>query len=124
MKYKTTAKAIREGACNPRAAGYCDIQNLLINHSPIAYTCGVYGWNFDVYEVYGVTITVKMSGEKTPLSFIQTVSQSAYLAALRDAAFYLLDKASTLDTEKPYNTRAQIVKMFEEHRGFNEKELV
>lgn len=23
---------------------------------PIAYTCGVYGWNFDVFEVYGVTI--------------------------------------------------------------------
>ena len=70
------------------------------------------------------TTTVKMSGEKTPVSFIQTVSQSAYLAALRDAAFYLLDKASTLDEENPYNTRAQIVKMFEEHRGFNEKELV
>ena len=70
------------------------------------------------------TTTVKMSGEKAPLSFIQTVSQSAYLAALRDAAFYLLDKAATLDEEKPYNTRAQIVKMFEEHRGFNEKELV
>lgn len=29
---------------------------LLNNHSPIAYTCGIYGWNFDVYEVYGVTI--------------------------------------------------------------------
>lgn len=70
------------------------------------------------------TTTVKMSGEKTPVSFIQTASQSAYLAALRDAAFYLLDKASTLDEENPYNTRAQIVKMFEEHRGFNEKELV
>ena len=70
------------------------------------------------------TTAVKMSGEKTPISFIQTVSQSAYLAALRDAAFYLLDKAATLDAEKPYNTRAQIVKMFEEHRGFNEKELV
>ena len=70
------------------------------------------------------TTTVKMLGEKTPLSFIQSASQSAYLAALRDAAFYLLDKAATLDAEKPYNTRAQIVKMFEEHRGFNEKELV
>lgn len=70
------------------------------------------------------TTTVKMSGEKTPVSFIQTASQSAYLAALRDAAFYLLDKAATLDEENPYNTRAQIVKMFDEHRGFNEKELV
>lgn len=70
------------------------------------------------------TTTVKMSGEKTPLSFIQTVSQSAYLAALRDAAFYLLDKAATLDAENPYNTRAQVVKMFEEHRAFNEKDLI
>lgn len=68
--------------------------------------------------------TVKMSGEKTPLSFVQSASQSAYLAALRDAAFYLLDKAATLDEENPYNTRAQIAKMFEEHRGFNEKEHV
>lgn len=70
------------------------------------------------------TTTVKMSGEKTPVLFIQTANQSAYIAALRDAAFYLLDKAATLDTENPYNTRAQVVKMFEEHRGFNEKELI
>lgn len=70
------------------------------------------------------TTTVKMSGEKTPLSFIQSANQSAYLAALRDAAFYLLDKAAALDEEKPYNIRAQVVKMFNEHRGFNEKELV
>lgn len=70
------------------------------------------------------TTTVKMSGEKTPLSFIQSANQSAYLSALRDAAFYLLDKAATLDEEKPYNARAQVVKMFEEHRAFNEKELV
>ena len=62
MKYKTTAKSIREGACNPRSVGYCDLQNLLNNHSPIAYTCGVYGWNFDVYEVYGVTICTGYRG--------------------------------------------------------------
>lgn len=70
------------------------------------------------------TTTVKMSDEKTPVSFVQTASQSAYLAALRDAAFYLLDKAAALDEEKPYNTRAQVVKMFDEHRAFNEKELI
>ena len=70
------------------------------------------------------TTTVKMSGEKTPVSFMQSASQSAYLAALRDAAFYLLDKAATLDEENPYNTRAQVVKMLEEHRSFNEKKLV
>ena len=66
MKYKTTAKAIRAGACNPRTAGYCDLQYLLTNHSPIAYTCGVYGWNFDVYEVYGVTICTGYRGMVGP----------------------------------------------------------
>ena len=66
MKYKTTAKAIREGACNPRSVGYCDLQSLLNNHSPIAYTCGVYGWNFDVYEVYGVTICTGYRGMVGP----------------------------------------------------------
>ena len=66
MKYKTTAKAIREGACNPRSVGYCDLQHLLTNHSPIAYTCGVYGWNFDVYEVYGVTICTGYRGMVGP----------------------------------------------------------
>ena len=63
---KTTQKAIREGACNPRTAGYCDLQNLLTNHSPNAYTCGVYGWNFDVYEVYGVTICTGYRGMVGP----------------------------------------------------------
>ena len=62
MKYKTTAKALREDACNLRSAGYCELQYLLTNHNPIAYTSGVYGWNFDVYEVYGLTICTGYRG--------------------------------------------------------------
>ena len=56
MKFKTTRKAIVNGFANVKCAGYCDLQNLLRNHEPIAYTAGVYGWNFNVYDVYGVTI--------------------------------------------------------------------
>lgn len=56
MKYKTTRKAIKNGCINVKSAGYCDLQNLLTNHSAVAYTAGVYGWNFDVFDVYGVTI--------------------------------------------------------------------
>lgn len=56
MKIKTTRKAIVNSSCNVKYAGYCELSWLLNNHSPIAYTCGVYGWNFDVYEVYGITI--------------------------------------------------------------------
>lgn len=56
MKYKTTRKAVVNGSVNVKCAGYCDLQNLLRNHEAVAYTTGVYGWNFDVFEVYGLTI--------------------------------------------------------------------
>ena len=62
MKFKTTTKAIREGSCNLRCAGYCDLCHLLRGHEPVAYTCGVYGWNYDVYEVYGLTICTGYRG--------------------------------------------------------------
>lgn len=62
MKYRTTIKEIRENACNPRSAGYCDLQNLLRMHEANAYTCGVYGWNFDVYELHGLTICTGYRG--------------------------------------------------------------
>lgn len=62
MKYKTTAKALREGACNLRRARICNLHYLLTNHDPVAYTCGVYGRNFDVYEVYGLTICTGYRG--------------------------------------------------------------
>lgn len=67
MKYKTTRKAIVNGCDNVKRAGFCELQHLLKNHEPTAYTCGIYGWNFDVYEVYGVTICTgcrMMPGER------------------------------------------------------------
>lgn len=58
MKIETTRKAIVSGTPSSRLvkAGYCELSTLLRFHDPIAYTTGVYGWNFDVYEVYGLTI--------------------------------------------------------------------
>ena len=62
MKYKTTTKAVKNGCVNVKRAGYCELQNLLKNHEPNAYACGIYGWNFDVYSVYGVTICTGYRG--------------------------------------------------------------
>ena len=62
MKFKTTAKAIRNSYGKKLAIGYCGAQYLLTNHAPIAYTCGTYGWNFDVYSVNGVTICTGYRG--------------------------------------------------------------
>ena len=62
MKYRTTRRAIVQGSTRLVSAGYCSIQTLLRNHEPAAYTRGVYGWNFDVYEVYGLTICTGYRG--------------------------------------------------------------
>ena len=64
MKYKTTRKAIVEGTPSNSlvSVGYCDLATLLTYHNPIAYTHGVYGWNFDVFEVYGLTICTGYRG--------------------------------------------------------------
>ena len=69
MKYKTTAKAIREAMRAGEktvSIGYCAAATLLRNHAPIAYTCGTYGWNFDVYNVYGLTICTGYRGMVGP----------------------------------------------------------
>jgi hypothetical protein len=62
MKYKTTAKALREGYYTIISVGYCDLQGLLSHISPIAYSCGVYGWNFDVYDIDGIAIATGYRG--------------------------------------------------------------
>lgn len=48
MKFKTTKKDIQANYYTIKA-GYCEIQRLLQYESATAYTCGVYGWNADIY---------------------------------------------------------------------------
>lgn len=62
MKYKTTAKAIKEGYYRIISVGYCDLQSLLSYKSPVSYTSGYYGWNFDVYDIDGVAIATGYRG--------------------------------------------------------------
>ena len=62
MKFKTTTKAIRQGYSNIKCAGYCELQYLMRGVEPIAYTVGVYGWNYDVYRTNGVTICTGYRG--------------------------------------------------------------
>ena len=62
MKYKTTAKDLKSGYAKIISVGYCELQHLLNYESPIAYSKGTYGWNFDVYEVDGVAIVTGYRG--------------------------------------------------------------
>lgn len=80
MKYKTTAKAIRNDNRASIAIGYCDAQYLLQNRSPEAYTCGAHGWNFDVFAVDGVLICTGyrgMPGIKADYELVRSLSEQA-----------------------------------------------
>lgn len=80
MKYKTTAKAIRNDNRASIAIGYCDAWHLLKHHKPEAYTCGQYGWNFDVYSVQDVIICTGyrgMVGIKADYALVNRLNEEA-----------------------------------------------
>lgn len=56
MKLHTTRKAIVRNSPRIVSAGYCDLYYLLLCIEPFAYTSGIYGWNFDAYEIDGLTV--------------------------------------------------------------------
>ena len=56
MKFRTTRKEVVNNYPVIISAGYCALSNLLRFCDPVAYTAGVYGWNFDVYHENGVCI--------------------------------------------------------------------
>ena len=62
MKHKTTARAIRQNYGTIIRVGYCDLQHLLRDERPTAYAAGVYGWNFDLYDIDGVAICTGYRG--------------------------------------------------------------
>ena len=51
-KIKATKKEMKQ---NYRilSIGYCDAQYLLAYETPIAYSCGLYGWSCDYYHQFG-----------------------------------------------------------------------
>lgn len=62
MKFKTTAKAVKENYATILRVGYCELQRLLRDENPVAYSAGTYGWNFDLYDVSGVAICTGYRG--------------------------------------------------------------
>ena len=57
MKTLTTNKEIKSNFYKIVKIGYCDAQYLLSFKNPFSYTCGVYGWNADFYEIGNTCIS-------------------------------------------------------------------
>lgn len=71
MKFKTTTKKIKENYTNNYiiSIGYCDLQTLLKYESPRAYTSGLYGWNYDLYDIEGIAICTGYRGMPSGKNF-------------------------------------------------------
>lgn len=87
-KYKTTDREQRENNAIVLGFSYCTIQNIERFLTPNAYTCGVYGWRADFYELDGFTVSTGYA----PLRFI---SKTGY----KDIDTYRKKKAEILTAE-------------------------
>ena len=56
MSIKATKKSIDETFRSVYQVPYCSVQYLMSDVSPMAYTCGVYGWNADVFAFGSVAL--------------------------------------------------------------------
>ena len=79
MKEKSLREAARYGE-KVIACGYCSMQHLLHYQSRAGYACGVYGWNFDVYEFNGTIITTgyrRMIGKTVDYALLKEYETAA-----------------------------------------------
>ena len=58
LRKKVTKREVLNSYYNVISIGYCDAWYLLRAETTQFYTCGVYGWNADVYEINDSTVIV------------------------------------------------------------------
>ena len=93
MKYRTTRKdTLRWYDCF--RVGYCDLYYLLSASDSSAYTCGVYGWNADIYTFGNIAIVTgyRPFGRKIDYKIIRAYN----------------DLAKTIRYERRYKLEEQI----------------
>lgn len=75
MKTKVTNKQLKNNYNIVLSVGYCDAQNLLKNIKPFGYNSGVYGWNFDAYEIPCTNICIttgyRSTGKSIDYNFLR-----------------------------------------------------
>ena len=79
MKYRTTRADVMNGYGYVFSTGYCNLQNLFTYENPVAYTCGVYGWNADIYQFQGFAIVTgyRPFGRSIPHDKVREVERKA-----------------------------------------------
>ncbi len=116
MKLKATKSEMRSST--KWGFSYCSIQNLLYYENAVAYSCGVYGWSCDYYNINGVIISTGYAPiGKTPK--YETVRKYDLRAEKVISAFNkkTYDKRSYKTLKKQLNNLT--IKMLEELETIN-----
>lgn len=93
-KIKITKKEIFKRYDNIICVGYEDLHYLLQGLEPRYYTCGVYGWNSDIYQLNNDTIIV--TGYR-PFGNIKTNNKNGINSRYNNKAYCLLDDKNKLE---------------------------
>ena len=99
IKYKTTDREQREGNTFVLGFSYCSIQNIERHLQPNAYTCGVYGWRADFYNLDGFTISTGYS----PLNWINKTDYKSINAYRNKKAVVLRSELLKLEKKLSNN---------------------
>lgn len=104
MKFKTSKKTMRDYyGKNLYCVGYCDLSYLLYYKNASAYSCGVYGWSCDYYELENICISTGYSPIGKRINYELTKKYN-------DKARELIN--STLDYEEVKQKLNQLIKEF------------
>lgn len=89
-KIKTTRAEI-SAKNNCYSIGYCEASDLFRTLEPIAYTCGVYGWNADIFDGGGCRAIVRgyrPFGKPIPYKILRKYNRLAERYAEKQRDYY------------------------------------
>lgn len=62
MKFFVTRPQVKKNYYRILCCNYCAMQYLLMGKYPIAYNAGIYGWNYDLYDLDGIALLTGYRG--------------------------------------------------------------
>lgn len=104
MKIKATRKMIKNNYSNIINVGYANLQHLFFYDTSKYYNCGVYGWNWDGYELDENTCIItgyrNTLGDSIDINYIQEIDNKARKIVNSWGTWSLEDKKQKLNELK------------------------
>ena len=101
MKSQITKLSVKNSFNSILSLGYCDIQYLTYYKRPFGYSCGVYGWSCDYYDIENVCLSTGYSpiGENVDYELIKKYELKAQKIVIDYNLDYKVKKVNKLLVE-------------------------